>query len=64
MHKQKVVAPSEIKISQLCYRGSLYFFPKNLQLFFFFSISSKGLGRENDKGLGFVFFFFLNSLSS
>lgn len=52
MHRQKVVTPSEIKISLLCYRGSLYFSPQNLNFFF---ISSKDLDRENDKGLTFFF---------
>lgn len=56
MHRQKVVAPSKIKISLLCYRGSLYFSRKNLIFF----ISLKELGKENDKGLTFC----LNSLSS
>lgn len=57
MHRQKVVAPSLIKISLLLHRLFM-FFSKGFVCFvlFYFSISSKdkSLGRENGKALNFL----------
>lgn len=52
MHRQKVVAPSLIKISLLLQRLFM-FFSKEFMIFFPVSSKDKNLGRENDKGLNF-----------
>lgn len=52
MHRQKVVAPSLIKISLLLQRLFM-FFSKEFMIFFSVSSKDKNLGRENDKGLNF-----------